>query len=51
MIRTSFTIAAIAATGISLAQPAFGQVDDNKLGKVHFETSCTRRRNSLVRWS
>ena len=25
---------------ISLAQPAFAQVDDGKLGKVHFETSC-----------
>ena len=24
----------------SLAQPAFGQADDSKLGKVHFETSC-----------
>ena len=24
---------------ISLAQPAFAQVDDGKLGKVHFETS------------
>ena len=23
-----------------LAQPASGQVDDSKLGKVHFETSC-----------
>ena len=25
---------------ISLAQPAFGQSDDKKLGTVHFETSC-----------
>jgi Tetratricopeptide repeat len=39
MIRTSIAIAAVAATGVSLAQPAFGQVDSN-LGKVHFETSC-----------
>ena len=40
MIKTSFAIAAIAAAGVSLALPAFGQSDDNKLGKVHFETSC-----------
>ena len=39
MIRTSFAIAATAA-GLSLAQPAFGQADDKKLGKVNFETSC-----------
>jgi hypothetical protein len=26
--------------GISLAQPAFGQVDDKKRGTVRFETSC-----------
>ena len=25
---------------MSLAQPALGQTDDTKLGKVHFETSC-----------
>ena len=25
---------------MSLTQPAFGQLDDTKLGKVHFETSC-----------
>src|ERR1044072_6482732 len=28
------------ATGLVVALPAFGQVDDSKLGKVHFETSC-----------
>jgi tetratricopeptide (TPR) repeat protein len=38
-MRTSFIIAA-AATGLVLTQPAFGQTDDTKLGKVHFETSC-----------
>ena len=35
--------AAIAFAGAALmlpAYPAFGQVDDSKLGKVHFETSC-----------
>ncbi|MGB9064799.1 MAG: hypothetical protein WCC80_15690, partial [Pseudolabrys sp.] len=41
MVRTRFSVAAIAAAGVSLAQPAFAQVDDGKLGKVHFETSCT----------
>jgi len=40
MIKTSFAIVAVVATGVSLAQPAFGQADDKKLGKVHFETSC-----------
>jgi Tfp pilus assembly protein PilF len=39
MNKTSFAIAAM-ATSVSLALPAFGQTDDNKLGKVHFETSC-----------
>ena len=40
MIKTSFAIAATAAVGLSLAQPALGQSDDKKLGTVHFETSC-----------
>jgi tetratricopeptide (TPR) repeat protein len=40
MIKTSFVIAAMVATGVSLTQPAFGQVDDKKFGTVHFETSC-----------
>jgi hypothetical protein len=39
-MRTSFAIATAAATGLFLAQQAFGQTDDSKLGKVHFETSC-----------
>ena len=50
MIRTeplTFAIAAMAAAGISLAQPAFGQVDDKKLGKVHFETSCNPEAQKL----
>src|SRR3954465_15144549 len=29
-----------AVAGLSLTQPAFGQLDDTKLGTVHFETSC-----------
>ena len=40
MTRTSFAIAAMAAAGFVLTQPAFGQSDDKKLGKVNFETSC-----------
>jgi tetratricopeptide (TPR) repeat protein len=38
MMKTSFAICLAAA--VLLAQPAFGQTDDAKLGKVHFETSC-----------
>ena len=41
MMRTSFAIAAATAAGFSFAQPAFGQAGDEKLGIVHFETSCT----------
>jgi hypothetical protein len=40
MNKTSLAVAAIAVTGVSLALAALGQTDDNKLGKVHFETSC-----------
>src|SRR6478672_8118383 len=40
MIKTPLAIAAAAAVGLSLAQPAFGQSDDERLGAVHFETSC-----------
>jgi len=40
MNKTSLAVAAIAVTGVSLALSALGQTDDNKLGKVHFETSC-----------
>lgn len=39
-MRTSFVIAVLVATGVTLGQPALGQGDDKKLGKVHFETSC-----------
>ena len=39
-MKTSFVIAAAAAAGFSFVQPALGQSDDNKLGTVHFETSC-----------
>src|SRR6478672_2329317 len=39
MKNKSFAVAAIAAAGLSLAQPALGQSDE-KLGSVNFETSC-----------
>jgi hypothetical protein len=39
-MKTPFTIAAAAAAGLSFVQPALGQSDGNKLGTVHFETSC-----------
>ena len=41
MIRTSFALVVTATAGLTLAQPAFAQVDDRKLGTVQFETSCT----------
>src|SRR6476660_8587613 len=41
MIKVSNSAIAIAgAAFVLLAQPGFAQVDDSKLGKVHFETSC-----------
>ena len=40
MTNATFAIAAIVVSGVSLAQPAFGQPNDQKLGTVHFETSC-----------
>jgi hypothetical protein len=47
MNKPSLAVAAIAATGVSLALPALGQTDDSKLGKVHFETSCTPEAQKL----
>ena len=45
MIKTSIAIAATAAVGLSFVQPALGQSD--KLGTVHFETSCTPEAQKL----
>jgi Tetratricopeptide repeat len=48
MIKISNSAAAFAGAAlISLAQPATGQVDDSKLGKVHFETSCKSEAQKL----
>ena len=41
MFRVSLSIAAVTAIGVLLVQNALPQSDDKKLGKVHFETSCT----------
>jgi hypothetical protein len=40
-MKKTAAIAITAAVGFGLAQPALAQTDDQKLGKVHFETSCT----------
>ena len=48
MIKKPFAIAAAAAVGLSLAQPALGQSDDEKLGTVHFETSCKPDAQKLI---
>jgi hypothetical protein len=47
MIKTPVTIAALAICWISLMNPAFGQSNDNKLGTVHFETSCNPEAQKL----
>src|SRR6185369_2384349 len=39
-MKKTLAIVITAAAGVGLAQPAFAQTDDTKLGKVHFETSC-----------
>jgi tetratricopeptide (TPR) repeat protein len=39
-VKTSAAIAITTAIGFSLTQPLSAQENDQKLGKVHFETSC-----------
>lgn len=46
-MKTPIAIAAAAAAGLSFAQPALAQLDDNKLGTVQFETSCTPQAQAL----
>src|SRR5712664_4030786 len=46
-MKTPFAIAAAAAAGLSFVQPALGQSEDNKLGTVHFETSCKTEAQKL----
>jgi tetratricopeptide repeat protein len=40
IVKNTAATAIAAALGLTLAQPALAQADDQKLGKVHFETSC-----------
>jgi hypothetical protein len=46
MMRASLSLIAFFA-GVSLAHPALAQSDDDKLGKVHFETSCNAEAQKL----
>jgi hypothetical protein len=39
-VKKTAATAIAAALGLTLAQPALAQADHQKLGKVHFETSC-----------
>jgi hypothetical protein len=39
-MRKTLAIALALSTGVAVAQLAYGQADDEKLGKVNFETSC-----------
>ncbi len=48
MMKVSNSVVAIAGAALALlAQPASAQADDSKLGKVHFETSCTPQAQKL----
>src|SRR5689334_4294023 len=40
MNKSSLGAAVLVVAGVSFGQPAIGQGDVKKLGKVHFETSC-----------
>ena len=41
MIRSAFAVAAASiAASVSFSQSTFSQEDDQRLGTVHFETSC-----------
>jgi hypothetical protein len=46
MVRASFSLVALLAA-VSFANPAFAQSDEDKLGKVHFETSCNAEAQKL----
>jgi hypothetical protein len=46
MVKTSFAIAATTA-GLVLARPALAQTEDQKLGSVHFATSCNAEAQKL----
>jgi hypothetical protein len=46
MMRASLSLLTVLA-GISLAHPVLAQSEDDKLGKVHFETSCNAEAQKL----
>jgi len=46
MVRASLGLATVLIS-VSLASPARAQSEDDKLGKVHFETSCNREAQNL----
>jgi tetratricopeptide (TPR) repeat protein len=46
MMRETLSLVAILA-GVSLAHPVLAQSEDDKLGKVHFETSCSAEAQKL----
>src|SRR5436305_5659728 len=46
-MKTPFAIADAAAAGLWFVQPTLGQSEGNKLGAVHFETSCKPEAQNL----
>src|SRR3982075_1998483 len=46
-MRTTLAAAVALSTGILFAQTAYGQANDEKLGKVNFETSCKEEAQKL----
>ncbi|WP_036049477.1 tetratricopeptide repeat protein [Bradyrhizobium sp. Tv2a-2] len=46
MVRASLSLVTVLAA-VSFANPAFAQSDEDKLGKVHFETSCNAEAQKL----
>src|SRR5262245_63830103 len=47
MLKTSCAVAALFAVGVALAQPAVTQDDEQRLGAVHFATSCGAQAQQL----
>ncbi len=47
MIKPSFAVAAIGVGWVLLVQPVFAQSNEQKLGQVHFETSCAPEAQKL----
>src|SRR5262245_23352081 len=47
MLKPSCAVAALLAVGVALAQPAVTQDDEQRLGAVHFATSCSAQAQKL----